>query len=154
MKIHQKKKVPKGTLVHGEVYKGEAQKNKIKVYIIIKKIVQVQKVHSGISQGSWSTVIENLHDWILQLHRMLLLPLKASSISVSNNTALYTEEQCSKSPDPFSYQNVSFNRTIIPTQKKALPGSHQTSKKSETTFPKPPCNGGNDETLSFPGFCT
>ena len=52
MKIHQKKKVPKGTLVHGEVYKGEAQKNKIKVYIIIKKIVQVQKVHSGISQGS------------------------------------------------------------------------------------------------------
>ena len=29
--------MPKGTLVHGEVYKGEAQKNKIKVYIIIKK---------------------------------------------------------------------------------------------------------------------
>jgi len=85
---------------------------------------------------------------------MLLLPLKASSISVSSNTALYTEEQCSKSPDPFSYQNFSFNKIIIPTQKKALPGTHQTSKKSETTFPKPPYIGGNDETHSFPGFCT
>ena len=48
-----KEKVLKGTLVHGEVCKGEAQKNKIKVYIFIKKIVQeLQKVHSGISQGS------------------------------------------------------------------------------------------------------
>lgn len=64
---------------------------------------------------------------------------------LSKYIRLYTGKQCSKSPHCFSYPNILSNKIKIPTQKKTLPKTRQTSIISKTTIPK---------TRSLPSFCT
>ena len=64
---------------------------------------------------------------------------------LSKYIRLYTGKQHFKSPHCFSYQNILSNKIKIPTQKKTLPKTRQTSKISKTTIPR---------TRSLPSFCT
>ena len=64
---------------------------------------------------------------------------------LSKYIRLYIGKQRFKSPHCFSNQNILSNKIKIPTQKKTLPKTRQTSKPSKTTIPR---------TRSLPSFCT